>query len=86
MRLAAIADDQDEEEAGGLEQARHPAQEVVTAAPIGLAPTDPLGLGEDDGDPAADKRAMDQAATGTAPRAYALDMADRRPGNLELDF
>ncbi|MDQ0249502.1 type IV secretion system protein VirD4 [Sphingomonas kyeonggiensis] len=84
-RLAEAAPE-DEEEAGGLEQARHPAQEIVTVTPVDLAPADPLGLGEDESDPAADKRAMDQAATGTARRAYALDMADRRPGNLELDF
>jgi type IV secretion system protein VirD4 len=77
---------EDEEEAGGLEQARHPAQEIVAGTPVDLAPADPLGLGEDEGDPAADKRAMDQATAGTARRAYALDMADKRPGNLELDF
>ncbi|WHU02366.1 conjugal transfer protein TraG [Sphingomonas sp. NIBR02145] len=82
--VEAVAED--EEEAGGLEQARHPAQEIVAAAPVDLAPADPLGLGEDEGDLAADKRAMDQATTGTARRAYALDMADKRPGNLELDF
>jgi type IV secretion system protein VirD4 len=82
----AEASIEDLEEAGGLEQARHPAQEIVTVTPVDLAPADPLGLGEDESDPAADKRAIDQAATGTARRAYALDMADRRPGNLELDF
>jgi len=85
-RLAEAAAE-DDEEVGGLEQARHPAQEIIVAAiPVDLAPADPLGLGEDEGDPAADKRAMDQATAGTARRAYALDMADRRPGNLELDF
>ncbi len=84
-RLAEAAAE-DEEEAGGLEQARHPAQEIVAATPVDLAPADPLGLGEDEGDAAADKRAMDQATAGTARRAYALDMADKRPGNFELDF
>ncbi len=84
-QLTAMATE-DDEEAGGLEQARHPAHEILTATPIDLAPADPLGLGEDDGDPAADQRAMDQAAGGAARRAYALDMADKRPGNLELDF
>ncbi|MDT8760591.1 conjugal transfer protein TraG [Sphingomonas psychrotolerans] len=84
-RLAEAAAE-DEEEAGGLEQARHPAQEIVVATPVDLAPADPLGLGEDEGDPAADKRAMDQATARTARCAYALDMADGRPGNLELDF
>ncbi|WCM26286.1 conjugal transfer protein TraG [Sphingomonas sp. QA11] len=82
----AEASTEDGEEAGGLEQARHPTQELVAATPVDLAPADPLGLGEDEGDPAADKRAMDQATVGTARRAYALDMADKRPANLELDF
>lgn len=72
--------------AGGLEQARHPAHEIAISTPVDLSPADPLGLGEDEGDPAADQRAMDRAAGGAARRAYALDMADKRPGNLELDF
>lgn len=83
-RLAEEMSDEDEE-AGGLEQARHPAQEVPIAAPIDQTPADPFCLGEDEGDPAADKRAMDQAAS-AARRAYAIDMTDTRPGNLELDF
>ncbi|MEN3746094.1 conjugal transfer protein TraG [Sphingomonas sp. HF-S3] len=83
-RLAEVVADEDED-AGGLEQVRHPAQEVTIAAPIDQTPADPFCLGEDEGDPAADKRAMDQAAS-TARRAYAIDMTDTRPGNLELDF
>jgi type IV secretion system protein VirD4 len=84
-RLAAETAD-DESEAGGLEQARHPAHEMEPATAVDLAPADPLGLGEDEVDPAADKRAMDQAATSAVRRAYAIDMTDARPGNLELDF
>lgn len=84
-RLAAITSD-DDEEAGGLEQARHPAQEIEPAASVDLAPADPLGLGEDESDPAADKRALDRAVQSAVRRAYAIDMADSRPGNLELDF
>jgi type IV secretion system protein VirD4 len=82
----AEATDEDGEEAGGLEQARHPTHEIEPATPVDLAPADPLGLGEEDSDAAADKRALDQAKAGTARRVYALDMADKRPGNLELDF
>lgn len=84
-RLTAVTSDGDTE-AGGLEQARHPAQEIEPVAPVDLAPADPLGLGEDESDPATDKRALDGAAQSAVRRAYAIDMADSRPGNLELDF
>lgn len=60
-RLGASADNDSEETGGGLEQARHPGQEIDR--PIAPEPitTDPLGLGEDDSDIATDQRAMDQA-------------------------
>jgi len=61
-------------EGGGLEQDRHPGHEnaVPSAEP---APTaDPLGLGDDDGDPAADRRAMAQALPAQIARAtYGVD-------------
>ncbi|QDX25250.1 conjugal transfer protein TraG [Sphingomonas suaedae] len=78
--------DESEEMDGGLEQARHPAQEIAPVATVDLAPTDPLGLGDDEGDPAADKRAMDRSASEAARRVYGMDAGSARPGNLELDF
>ncbi len=84
-RLSAEASEE-EAEAGGLEQARHPAHEIEPAAPVDLAPADPLGLGEDEGDFAAEKRAMDRSALDAAGRVYGIDAGSTRPGNLELDF
>nr|WP_294814750.1 conjugal transfer protein TraG [uncultured Sphingomonas sp.] len=84
-RLSADAGE-DDEVAGGLEQARHPAHEIEPAARVDLAPADPLGLGEDEGDMAAEKRAMDRSALATAARVYGMDAGSARPGNLELDF
>ncbi|UUL82583.1 conjugal transfer protein TraG [Sphingomonas qomolangmaensis] len=84
-QLAALVTD-GEAEAGGLEQARHPSNDITPVTPVDLASADVLGLGEDDSDPAADKRAMDQAAAAVARRAFGVDMADNRPGNLGLDF
>ncbi|WP_066584453.1 conjugal transfer protein TraG [Sphingomonas pruni] len=71
---------------GGLEQARHPGQELP--APAVEAPVlDPLGLGDDEPDAAGDKRAMDQArALGTARTVYAIDTGAIRPNDLQLDF
>jgi type IV secretion system protein VirD4 len=83
-RLSAAVAEQDAE-TGGLEQARHPAHEAEPAPAADLATPDPLGLGEDEVDPAADKRTLDRAAA-TARRAFALDMADDRPGNLEPEL
>ena len=86
-RLGAAGDTEGDDAGGGLEQARHPGQEIdrpLTPDPI---TADPLGLGDDDGDLAADSRAMDQArALGTARSVYAIDAADRRPGDLQLDL
>ena len=88
MRALGAATDSDvEDSGGGLEQARHPGQNIdrpITPDPI---TADPLGLSEDDGDLLADQRAMDQAqALGTASTVYAIDEADHRPGDLQLDF
>lgn len=72
---------------GGLEQARHPAHEIEAPAHEEPATLDPLGLGEDDIDAAADRRAMDQAQRlGVARSAYAMDAGTGRPDDLQLDF
>ncbi|WP_066827452.1 conjugal transfer protein TraG [Sphingomonas mali] len=71
---------------GGLEQARHPGQEIDKPAPEEVIVADPLGLGDDDIDAAGDKRAMDQArALGTARTVYTIDAGGGRPGDLQLD-
>ena len=63
------------------------AREVEQIVPVDLAPVDLLGLGDDDGDAAADKRVMDQARSLAAPRTvYGIDSASARPGDLRLDF
>ncbi|MBO9580149.1 MAG: type IV secretory system conjugative DNA transfer family protein [Sphingobium sp.] len=84
-RLGTVADETREETTGGLEQVRHPAHEVDQAAPVDLTPADVLGLGEDDSDTAADKRAMDQAQAATRT-VYAIDSGSARPDDLQLDF
>ncbi|KQX19185.1 MULTISPECIES: conjugal transfer protein TraG [unclassified Sphingomonas] len=72
----AIADDGNSEDTsgGGLEQNRHPGHELdqpIAPEPISI---DPLGLGDDDTDPATDKRAMDQARALTIARTtYGVD-------------
>ena len=86
-RLGETEDDEGEASTGGMEQARHPAHEIEPAATPDTATADPLGLGDDDGDPANDKRAMDQArALGTARQVYALDAGSSRPDDLQLGF
>lgn len=70
--------------AGGLEQARHPEHDIAPIVPVELAPADPLGLGDDADDPAADKRTIDRLASETARRVYAIDAGTAHPGNLEL--
>ena len=91
-RLGAAADSDGDDAGGGLEQARHPGHEIDRPQSPEPITTDPLGLGEDDGDLAADQRAMDQArALGTARAVYAIDAgADgsdgHRPGDLQLDL
>jgi type IV secretion system protein VirD4 len=86
-RLAGAADADEGADTGGLEQARHPAHEiepVVTAEPD-IA--DPLGLGEDDGDQAAERRAMERVrALGTARTVYGFDAASGNPDDLPLGF
>jgi type IV secretion system protein VirD4 len=86
-RLGAASDEADEGTDGGLEQVRYPAREQELASPIDLVPADPLGLGDDEMDAAADKRAMDQAQAFATTRAvYGLDSGSGQPDELELDF
>ena len=86
-RLSTAASTEADTEAGGLEQARHPAHETEPAATPEPVIADPLGLGDDETDGAAERRAMDRAQAGSAARtAYGLDSASAHPGDLQLDF
>jgi len=87
MRLVVGADHDEGADAGGLEQARHPAHEIEPVPTVELEIADPLGLGEDDGDQAAERRAMDRVQQlGTARTVYGFDAASDRPDNLQLGF
>jgi len=87
VRLAATADADDHDDTGGLEQARHPAHEIEAQVPAEPEIVDPLGLSEDDGDQAAERRAMDRVqALGAARTVYGLDAASARPDDLQLGF
>src|SRR3546814_15502940 len=84
-RLGAAVDQDSDDVGGGLEQARHPGQEIDRPLLPDTISADPLGLGEDEDDVAADQRAMDQSrALGTARTVYAIDAADQRAGDLHL--
>jgi len=87
-RLAGDAEgDEAEKAGGGLEQARHPAHEIAAPSQDEALTADPLGLGEEEADPAADKRAMDQAqALGAARTVYAIDAGQALHHDLQLDF
>jgi type IV secretion system protein VirD4 len=84
MRLANGFDGGEGGDAGALEQARHPALEVDPAIAVEPEVADPLGLGDDDGDQAAERRAMDRVqAIGAARTVYALDAASGLPDDLQ---
>jgi len=86
-RLGGRLDLNDGADAGGLEQARHPAHEIEAVALPDAELADPLGLADDDGDQAAERRAMDRVqALGAARAVYALDTGAARPDDLQLDF
>ena len=87
-RLGRVMDaEATEDQGGGLEQARQPDLELESPAHEGPSTADPLGLGDDDTDGAADKRAMDQAqALGTARTIYAIDAGVPHQHDLQLDF
>ena len=87
IRLSAHDDADERADAGGLEQARHPAHDIEPAVVIEPEVADPLGLGEDDGDQAAERRAMDRVQQlGTVRTVYGLDAASDRPDDLQLGF
>ncbi|MCW2406083.1 type IV secretion system protein VirD4 [Sphingobium sp. B1D7B] len=86
-RLGGRLDLDDGADSGGLEQARHPAHEIEVVALPDAEIADPLGLADDDGDQAAERRAMDRVqALGAARAVYALDAGTPRPDDLQLDF
>lgn len=86
-RLGYRADSDSGAEAGGLEQARHPAHEIEPTLVAEVDMADPLGLADDETDAAAERRAMDRAQAATTARAvYSLDSASGRPDDLQLDF
>jgi len=91
-RLAGDTAEQREDEDGGLEQARHPGQDLPAKPAAEPTPTEVLGLGQDEDDPAADQRAMDRAgASGIARAAFAMDAgADgaggHRAGDMQVEF
>lgn len=87
MRLVGVGDGDDGADDGGLEQARHPAHEVLPVAVAEPSIADLLGLGDDDGDQSAERRAMDRVqALGAARTVYGLDAATGRPDDLQLGF
>ena len=84
---AADTPDDGEGTTGGLEQARHPALEIERPRPPEPVTEDPLGLGDDETDPAGDQRTMDQArAIGTARTVYAIDAGNGRTDELQLEL
>jgi type IV secretion system protein VirD4 len=86
-RLSEAQDSARDDDTGGLEQARHPTFEHSKATPVDLAPSDLLGLEDDEGGAASDARAMDQARTvGTVRTAYGLETGAKHPDQLGLDF
>ena len=86
-RLGGRLDLDDGADSGGLEQARHPAHEIEVVALPDAELADPLGLADDDGDQAAERRAMDRVqGLGAARAVYALDAGTSRPDDLQLDF
>lgn len=87
LRLAGNASGDEGADTGGLEQARHPAHEIEPVAPPELEIADPLGLGEDDTDQAAERRAMDRVQQiGAVRTVYGLDAASGRPDDMQLGF
>jgi len=91
-RLVRAEDEGEASEEGGLQQERHPGLPEERATPIDLTPPDPLGLGEDDADGAADARAMDQARSATVARdtiartAFGIDAGTDRPNDMLPGF
>src|SRR3546814_13853688 len=55
-----LMDDAGDDVGGGIEQARHPCQEIARPQSPDTISADPLGLGDDEGDPATDQRARSE--------------------------
>jgi type IV secretion system protein VirD4 len=85
-RLSVAAEDEGESNGGALEKDLHPSHEIERAPPVEPARTDVLGLGDDDDDVGADKRAMDQAQSATASRVYAVDSSSARFDDRQMDL
>jgi type IV secretion system protein VirD4 len=86
-RLLGCTGSADEEQPGGLEQARQPTLDPAPAAPIDQVAADPLGLGEDESDGSAEQSIFDQARSAAPARAaYGVEAGLRRPAQLGLDF
>jgi type IV secretion system protein VirD4 len=86
-RLSRHADIDNDTEAGGLKQARQPANRIEPAALPEPDVADPLGLADDETDAAAERRPMDGARAVSAARTvHGLDSASGRPNDLQLDF
>jgi len=61
--------------------------ESAAAPPAEPVTSDPLGLNEDDGDAAGDKRTLDLAtAAGTARAVYGMEARTARVDQLGLDL
>ena len=72
---------------GAREQERHPAHEPEKPAAADKTAGDQRDVGEDDADPAADRRAMDQAqALGAARAVFATDAGKPHRYDMQLDF
>src|SRR3546814_3677626 len=75
VRLDHRVGNDSDAEAGGLEQARHPAHEIEPTPVAEPDISDPLGLAEDDTDAAAERRAMDRAQAAPPARVvYGLEL------------
>jgi len=86
-RLAVRTEDSASDDDGGLQHARHPAHEVEPPLRPEPDANDLPELADDETDAAAERRAMDRAQAVSAARSvYAIDAADDRPDNLQLDF
>jgi len=73
------------DEAGGMDQQRHPAQEIEVPGSEEREPGARAGLSDEDSDPASEKRAMDQAVRAVPARtAYGLEAGEAKPFNREL--
>ena len=90
LRLVAAADEAADiaEEAGGLQQQRHPGlPEEGVAKPTAPERDNPLGLTDDESDTAADKRAMDRLrGLNTVARAHAMNEGAGRDDDLLPNF